>query len=115
MDDLWSILEKKLSERTGSFSRSTSYLEYYNDIIAHVLMDMVSLIEPEKITPSIQAKINILSAILEHSSINLNDISNPMEGYKVEGIIEMKDINHELRQLYMSAWVENQMKLLQSE
>jgi len=101
--ELWDIVEQKITERSGSVSRSTSYLEYYNDILAFILIDMISCIDPETITPSMQAKINILNTILEHSSINLNDILNPMEGYKVAGLIEVKDINAEIRQMYVSA------------
>ena len=102
-NELWSIVEKKLTERAGSFSKSTSYLEYYDDIIAFILKEVISLIDPSKITPEFQAKINILDSILQHASVNLNDISNPLEAYKVQGIIELKDINSELRQLYMNA------------
>jgi hypothetical protein len=100
---LWDIVEQKTTKRSGSVSRSTSYLEYYNDILAHILIDIISCINSESITPSMQAKIDILNTILEHSSIDINDISNPLEGYKVAGLIEVKDINKEIRQMYMNA------------
>jgi hypothetical protein len=102
-EDLWTIVERKLEERAGNFSKSTSYLEYFDDIIATILSELVLCVDQTKITPELQAKINVLNQILQHSSINMSDLGNPLEGYKLAGIIELKEINSELRQMYMDA------------
>ena len=91
--DLWQIVEKDLEKQTGSLSKNVSYLEYYSDILGLILKEMVSILPPESITPQLQAKVNILSTILEHSSIDLSNISSPLEIWKVGGIIDLKKIN----------------------
>ena len=102
--DLWSILEKDLEKRTGSLSKNISYLEYMVDITSLILRDIISTLPQESITSELQAKLNILNTILEHSSINLDNIlNNPLESWKIQGIIDLKDINTELRQFYLSA------------
>jgi len=102
--DLWSILEKDLEKRTGSLSKNISYLEYMVDITSLILKEVIATLPLESITPELQTKINILNTILEHSSINLDNIlNNPLESWKIQGIIDLKDINTELRQLYLSA------------
>jgi len=102
--EMWDILEKDLEKQTGSLSKNVSYLEYYSDILGLVLKDIITTLPPESITPQLQAKINILNTILEHSSINLDNIlNNPLESWKIQGIIDLKDINTELREMYISA------------
>jgi len=102
--DLWTILEKDLEKRTGSLSKNVSYLEYFTDIIALILKDVINILPSESISPELQIKINVLNSILEHSSINLDSIlNNPLELWKIQGIIDLKDINTELREVYMNA------------
>jgi len=102
--DLWQIVERNLVSRSGSLSKNISYLEYMVDLVAIVLKDVASTLPQESITLELQAKLNILSTILEHSSINLDNIlNNPLESWKIQGIIDLKIINTELRQLYLSA------------
>jgi len=100
--DLWSIVENDLIKRSGALSKNISFLEYYTDIISLILKDVVAILPPESITPQLQAKLNILSTILEQSSIDLNLIESPYEYWKVGGIIELKKLNNDLRQLYLA-------------
>jgi len=97
-DPLWSIVEKE----SGNVSKNISYSEYYLDILGTVLSELVSCVDQTKITSELQAKIDVLNQILKYSSIDMNRLSDTDQTFKVSGIIELKNTNAQIRQLYLN-------------
>lgn len=86
--------EKELQQIAASMLPSpmisTAYVEHQMDLISSLLMDLFARLDPESLTPDIQAKLSYLQQAMTFSSVDFSNLSEPLQSYKLPAMIEKK-------------------------
>jgi len=102
-EDLWKIIGVKKEKQSGDILRSLTFIDYYLDLLSKIIVDITSQIDVTLLTPEAQDRLNKLNIILQHSSIDFSRIDEIDQAFKINGIIDEKDVNNQLRELYLNA------------
>lgn len=83
------------------------YMEHYIDLIAKIIIDLTdSLVESDiELSQEAQDRLEKLKSILQYSSINFDDIDNPLEYYKIPKSEELKKYTRFVQKRYLDAQI----------
>jgi hypothetical protein len=98
------VVEKRFNE-IGPTPMLLGYMEHQQDLIGQLVLDLVAIADPAKITPDMQKRIEKLNDVMQHSSINFSDLENPLESYKIPDLIRIKQQIRLLQIEYLQALV----------
>lgn len=99
-DELQSIAMKALPDPIVTMGYMEHQIDLFGkvvSILAHKAMD--SLTEDE------QKLVRMLDDILSHSSVDFNDISNPLQAYKIPKAIETKRYTRNVQSQYLQSQI----------
>jgi predicted translin family RNA/ssDNA-binding protein len=81
-------------------------LEHYIDLVGTIVKDLSQIVDPAKVTPEMQSKLDMLDGLLEHSSVDFANIENPMQAYKIPKAIETKAHTRTVQSRYLKRQIE---------
>lgn len=82
------------------------YLEHQLDLISKLVVDLASLVDSNNITPEIQERLDMLNGLLNHSSVNFNNLASPLESYKIPKATDLKAYTRKIQKRYLQKQIE---------
>lgn len=101
------LVEEIMIRQAGNIPILLGYLEHQLDLLSALVKDLSEIVDQTKITPEIQERLNHLNQILAQSSINFDNLSHPMESYKLPGVVDKKRILRNIQARYLDAKLRN--------
>lgn len=82
------------------------YLEHQLDLISKLVTDLASLIDPNNITPEVQKRLDMLNGLLNYSSVNFDNLTSPLESYKIPKAADLKSYTRKVQKRYLQKQIE---------
>lgn len=77
------------------------YLEHQLDLMAKVIEDLTKLVDTSTMTAEEKNRIQALQGLLEHSSIDFEDLDNPLQSYKLPSAKGLKKRTRDVQRRYL--------------
>lgn len=77
------------------------YMEHYIDLIAQLVVDLAK--SGVELPPEAQERLEKLKSMLQYSSIDFNNIDDPLESYKLPRSEELKKYTRTVQKRYLIA------------
>lgn len=77
------------------------YMEHYIDLIAKLVVDLAE--SGVELPPEAQERLEKLKSMLQHSSIDFNNMDDPLESYKLPRSEELKKYTRTVQKRYLIA------------
>jgi hypothetical protein len=79
------------------------YIEHYIDLMGKVIEDLSSVVDTSQLSPEQQERLNKLKEFLQYSSVDFNNISDPLESYKLPSALQLKADTRNIQRRYLEA------------
>lgn len=81
------------------------YAENQMDLIAQVVLDIIGTLDQSTLSQDVLDRINFLKQIMEYSSIDFNNLNDPLQAYKIPMATKTKGLTRDIQSLYLNAQV----------
>lgn len=103
MSNLAKIAEKKIEEQVGTTAQILGYMEHQIDLVSQLVKDIAETIPAENRTPEMEERLTHLSALLEKTSVDFENIASPFETYKLPKAVKVKGAIRNIQKQYLKA------------
>lgn len=80
-----------------------AYLEHQMDLMARIILDLAENVN--SLTEEQKQRVEMLKGLMNHSSIDFNDLDNPLHAYKIPKTIENKEYTRLVQYRYLQAQI----------
>jgi len=77
-----------------------AYLEHQMDLMGQLIIDLSDGVE---LPPEKAARLEMLKSVMQNSSVDFNDITNPLQSYKIPTMTEHKKQTRLIQYRYLQA------------
>lgn len=96
------LVVEELEKAIGNWTVLVAYLEHQVDLQGHIIREIAKIVDAEKITPELQALLDLNSRVLASSSVDFANLESPLEAYKFPNVIANKAIIRKVQEKYLS-------------
>lgn len=83
-----------------------SHLEHQIDLLTIIIKDLSTIVDQTKITEKTQERLTMLDGLLTNSSVNFDDLNNPLEAYKIPKTQELKNQTRKVQERYLKKQID---------
>jgi hypothetical protein len=97
--ELRQIAEKSLPEVIVALG----FTEHQIDLMGRLILDIVEGLDPASLSPETVERVEMLKQLIYYSSVDFEDLSNPLQAYKIPKAIEVKEKTRDIQGRYLNA------------
>lgn len=79
------------------------YLEHQVDLLGKLVLDLAQVVDQTKITPEVAGRLTALNGLMAHSSVDFENITDPLQAYKLPTCIGVKSYTRRIQDQYLRA------------
>jgi hypothetical protein len=103
MAKLENIVEEVMQRQVGNTAILLGYLEHQVDLLSKLVQDLAEIVDTTKITPEVQERLDKLGEVMTNSSIDFDNLEDPMQSYKLPGTVATKGKLRDVQLRYLQA------------
>ena len=97
-------LLKVATEHLPDSLKTIAFLEHQMDLMAAIILDLADVANAVDVFNEDQLKrLEVLKSLMSHSSVNFDDLDNPLQAYKLPACINQKYYTRLIQDRYLVA------------
>lgn len=96
------LVVEELEKAIGNWTVLVAYLEHQVDLQGNIINELAKIVDSSKITPELQALLDINKQVLANSSVDFSNLESPLEAYKFPKVITNKAVIRKVQEKYLS-------------